>query len=263
MKVYVKKKIQGWLEEYTPSGWNWEGVKLFVIKRQWYLIIGLSIILFFSSAYVVYHLNLPKEISAEKIESEEIGQSISGIPVIELQLPVAEIPQETPRVEEVIEIEITPIQSETGEGEDAPQPPKVDPHGMMFPTIGRIHRPFAMDFLIKSETLDQWTVHRGVDIKGEIGVKVFAALDGVVETVNLKDPRWGKVIMIDHGDNIKTLYASLNSIEVTEGKWVDRGDIIGTLGKSAPMELLEGPHLHFEVVIDGVNVNPEIYFKNP
>ena len=101
--------------------------------------------------------------------------------------------------------------------------------------------------------------HEGVDLAGPAGQDVYATGDGVVETTEVNFSGYGNVIVIDHGFGYKTRYAHLQEIKVIAGQIVIRGDKIGTLGSSG---LSTGPHLHYEVLYRGVQVNPW-NFLNP
>lgn len=100
--------------------------------------------------------------------------------------------------------------------------------------------------------------HEGVDLAGPAGQPVYATGDGVVESTQINFSGYGNVIVIDHGFGYKTRYAHLKEIKVTEGQVVIRGDRIGTLGSSG---LSTGPHLHYEVIYRGVQINPWNYLN--
>lgn len=101
--------------------------------------------------------------------------------------------------------------------------------------------------------------HTGQDIASHIGNPVYATGDGVVEKVDFKYSGYGNEVVIDHGFGYKTRYAHLKEIKVTQGQVVIRGDRIGTLGSSG---LSTGPHLHYEVIYRGTQINPW-NFLNP
>lgn len=129
------------------------------------------------------------------------------------------------------------------------------------PVEGEISKDFANETLIYSKTLDEWTTHLGIDIKGEKTSVVKAAESGTVESIK-NDPRYGLTVTITHIDGFKTVYSNLLTAEfVTEGKNVEKGDTIGTIGESASFEILDNPHLHFEMYKDETPVNPTIYLK--
>ncbi|MCL5737102.1 MAG: M23 family metallopeptidase [Bacteroidetes bacterium] len=101
-------------------------------------------------------------------------------------------------------------------------------------------------------------MHEGIDIEADIGSHVHATGDGVVSYVG---PRggYGNVVEIDHGFGYTTLYAHLEKPLVREGQKVKRGQVIALSGNTG---LSTGPHLHYEVIKNGVHVDPTAYFFN-
>lgn len=129
------------------------------------------------------------------------------------------------------------------------------------PVDGEIIKDFASETLVYSKTLDEWTTHLGIDIKGNKTSVVKAAEDGTVESIK-NDPRFGLTVTIVHQDGFKTVYSNLLTTEfVKEGDKVSKGDTIATIGESASFEVLDEPHLHFEMYKDEMAVNPTIYLK--
>jgi murein DD-endopeptidase MepM/ murein hydrolase activator NlpD len=100
-------------------------------------------------------------------------------------------------------------------------------------------------------------MHTGIDFSAPIGTPIFATGDGVVESVTRSGRGLGNRIVIDHGFGYKTLYASMDEINIRRGRSVKRGDVIGTVGDSG---LSVAPHLHYEVLLNGDQVNPINYF---
>lgn len=124
------------------------------------------------------------------------------------------------------------------------------------PVEGDILTVFTTDSLIYSKTLDEWRGHPGIDIKAEAGEKVKVVKGGTVKKIE-EDKLWGITVTIDHGDGLETKYANLGTKEmVQEGIQVNQGDYIGTVGKTATIEMLMDDHLHFEVIKDGKLVDP-------
>jgi len=97
--------------------------------------------------------------------------------------------------------------------------------------------------------------HEGIDLSAPAGTRVVATADGVVSTAE----RWGdfgRVVVIDHGAGWQTRYAHLKSIKVKKGKRVERGAVVGTVGKSGNAT---GYHLHYEIRHHGAPVDPRPY----
>ncbi len=99
--------------------------------------------------------------------------------------------------------------------------------------------------------------HTGIDIANVSGTPVFATGDGVVVFKGYVGG-YGNLVEIDHGNGFSTVYAHLSRFAVELGDRVEKGDIIGYVGRSGRTT---GPHLHYEVRIRGVPVNPEPYLK--
>jgi len=99
--------------------------------------------------------------------------------------------------------------------------------------------------------------HTGIDIANEIGTPIQATANGVVTTVRHID-NYGLAIIIRHTPELETLYAHLHTAYVREGHKIERGHIIGLMGRSGRTT---GPHLHYEVRKDGKPVNPKPYLR--
>src|SRR5262249_21296923 len=96
--------------------------------------------------------------------------------------------------------------------------------------------------------------HHGTDYRGKPGTPVLAAGNGVVVFAQ-RCSGYGKVVFVDHGGGVVTRYAHLRKIEVKQGMLVSAGDRIGQVGSTGRTT---GPHLHFEVRVDGRDVDPNM-----
>ncbi|HXZ27901.1 MAG TPA: M23 family metallopeptidase [Terriglobales bacterium] len=100
--------------------------------------------------------------------------------------------------------------------------------------------------------------HTGVDISSNYGHPVIAPADGVVTFANTESG-YGNLLVLDHGYGISTRYGHLSGFAVTPGQTVHRGEVIGYVGLTGRST---GPHLHYEVRINEVPVNPYKYLRN-
>lgn len=126
----------------------------------------------------------------------------------------------------------------------------------IIPVDGEILTAFTYDKLIYSETLAEWRKHSGIDIKAAEGTKVKVPLDGTIKEV-IEDDLWGITIVIDHGDGLETRLSNLGTKEMVKpGIIVNRGDYISTVGKTASIEMLMEPHLHYELTKNGEIIDP-------
>jgi murein DD-endopeptidase MepM/ murein hydrolase activator NlpD len=99
------------------------------------------------------------------------------------------------------------------------------------------------------------TIHTGVDISAAPGTPVHAAADGIVYEAEYAG-RYGKMVIIEHGNGMTTRYAHLSRFNVIPGQEIRRGEVIGFSGATGRVT---APHLHFEVRMGGSPVNPHPY----
>ena len=99
--------------------------------------------------------------------------------------------------------------------------------------------------------------HPGVDITGALGTPIHATADGLVTTAGMVNG-YGRMVRIDHGHGVQTGYGHMSGFAVTEGQSVVRGQVIGYIGHSGRTT---GNHVHYEVRIQNVPVNPHKYLR--
>jgi murein DD-endopeptidase MepM/ murein hydrolase activator NlpD len=102
-------------------------------------------------------------------------------------------------------------------------------------------------------------MHTGIDFAASIGTPIYATADGKVISVDVKFSGYGKMVEIDHGFGYRTRYAHMHEFAVRSGQNIKRGDLIGYVGNTG---LSTAPHLHYEVLINGSQVDPVHYFYN-
>ena len=122
--------------------------------------------------------------------------------------------------------------------------------------------PFAMpvksNFRLTSGFGQRWgRLHAGTDFAGPIGTPIYATADGVV-THAAWSSGYGRLIKISHDFGVETRFAHLNSIDVRVGQRVSRGERIGAMGNSGRST---GPHLHYEIRVNGSPINPMTYIR--
>lgn len=99
--------------------------------------------------------------------------------------------------------------------------------------------------------------HTGVDISSQYGDSVRATADGIVIGASER-AGYGRLVVIDHGFGLSTYYGHLSTLNVVVGQQVRRGDVVGNVGVSGRST---GPHVHYEVRINGAPVNPMRYLR--
>jgi murein DD-endopeptidase MepM/ murein hydrolase activator NlpD len=100
--------------------------------------------------------------------------------------------------------------------------------------------------------------HRGIDISTRMNAPIVAPADGIVSSFD-SDRGYGKLLTLKHGYGLVTRFAHLNKALVRQGQYVKRGETIALVGKSGRTT---GPHLHYEVHLNGVAVDPLRYILN-
>lgn len=100
-------------------------------------------------------------------------------------------------------------------------------------------------------------LHAGLDFRGKVGAPIHAAAKGKVTFVGIKSG-YGKVIEVSHGNGLMTRYAHMSGWRARIGQEVEAGDVIGAIGSTGRST---GPHLHFEVRINGRAVNPRPFLE--
>ena len=100
--------------------------------------------------------------------------------------------------------------------------------------------------------------HAGMDIDGDRGEIVVAPGSGIVSEAGYKGG-YGNMVEIDHGNGLTTRYGHLSRIEVEPGKTISRGELLGLIGSTGRST---GPHLHYELRVNGRPVNPRFFLPN-
>ena len=125
--------------------------------------------------------------------------------------------------------------------------------GLMVPSATPVDGPVGSGFGFRSDPITGRTaLHTGLDFPAEPGTPIRAAAGGVVLELGAH-PEYGQTLELDHGNMLTTLYAHLRRALVKPGDIVRRGQVIAEVGNTGRST---GPHLHFEVLLQGVPQNP-------
>ncbi len=237
-----------------------ERFRLFLQNNGFYIALVICLIVI-GGAILLLALDKPEEeaeaptgdapiVIVGQSEDEHLGEVLrmpTALPYTPAKTPV---PVELPTA--------TPIPTATPEPTKKPAsaPSKAAP-----PVSGEIIFGYAVDKLLYSVTLDQWTTHAAVDIKADAGTPVKCVFAGTVERVN-KDDALGYTVTVSHANGRSSLYANLGEdVRVKVGDRLNAGDVIGTVGTSAISECSLPPHLHFAFFVDGAVKDPAKYVR--
>ncbi len=173
------------------------------------------------------------------------------------------VPTPGPSVEAPADDEKPPVSAEdpddlpTGGGDDEP----VDAGTVLALPVANAAVNTSFEFWYNA-TLDRYHLHTGIDFSAPAGTQVTAAAAGTVESITDNILEGGRIV-IDHGDGLKTVYASVDAASALRvGDSVAKGDVLGAVSSETETmgnEYDEGPHLHFEVWKGGAAVDPAGY----
>ena len=129
-------------------------------------------------------------------------------------------------------------------------------NGVLFsiaPVSGRISSRYGVNESIRNHT------HKGLDIAASNGTPIKAASDGVVTYAQYNNGGYGNLVKISHGNGVESYYGHCSKLYVKVGQTVKAGDTIAAVGSTGHST---GNHLHFEIRINGTQVNPQKYLYN-
>jgi len=131
---------------------------------------------------------------------------------------------------------------------------RMEQGGISIPSVQPVeHLNFSSNFGVRSDPFRRTAaMHAGVDIPGPTGTPIYATADGIISHAD-RLGGYGNMVEINHGKGITTRYGHLSKILVTDNTRVKRGQLIALMGSTGRST---GPHLHYEVRIDGHPVNP-------
>ncbi len=203
--------------------------------------------------------NKKKKISGEKkfYMTTAIGCAVALAVIVILAVVISG--KDTPVVENQANNQIIPeesLPSDREENED--EQVSTQPEGMIVPvassSVSQEHG------FHHNTTLNSYYEHTGMDFAAEVGAKVLAVDDGVVESVYKDDLLVGTQITIDHGNGLKSVYCFVTETDgLKAGVKVKKGDVIATVAEPCGKEYKQGAHLHFEIVKNDVSVDPSGY----
>ena len=131
------------------------------------------------------------------------------------------------------------------------------------PVSGVLSKKHSVDTQVFSPTLNEYRVHLGIDIATEEAAPVCAMAAGTVAQI-WEDPMMGWSVAISHTGDAVTVYKNLSkqlAEGISVGAEVEAGQLLGCVGDSAMIEIAEEPHLHMEMTVKGIQVDPLEYFS--
>ena len=217
----------------------------FIKRNLYYLVIAFALII---TAIVILAVLLSKEPTVGEVPVDKVIETTS-----DTDKDVGKQEETTPNDSE---------EEKDSESDTPKEPTEPTDTKIVFTTpvqSGAIIKDYTSATVVYNKTLGVYTGHMGIDFSAEAGTTVSSAYKGTVESVTSSYLE-GTTVTIDHGNGLKTVY---NSIEADEnliaGKTVSAGEVIGTVSDNNRQEYKDGPHLHFETVLNGLKVDPKEY----
>ena len=232
------------------------GFRRFMRDNGYYIVIGVCILAIGVSGFFLLRggdaaeetasLNVPVTVKTDETEAGAETHEDAVIAGAETEPAIAEFP---PDDTAEIADDLHPI-------ETVPTSRTVLP-----PVSGETLAAYSVSSLAYNATTRDWRTHNGIDLAAAQGTSITAAEAGTVSAV-YTDDYLGTTVEIRHDSGYTTVYANLEeNPAVSVGQSVLAGDVIGTVGTSALLEVGQAPHLHFAVFRDGVSVDPAEYLS--
>lgn len=132
---------------------------------------------------------------------------------------------------------------------------------MIWPMEGDIILNYSMDSSIYFPTLEHYRLNPAVIIAGEVNNKVYSVAKGQVTKIEEQNAETGCTVTVDLGDGYQAIYGQLKELTFDEGDYVEAGHIIGYISEPTKYYYVEGSNLFFELLKDGVPIDPVAYFE--
>lgn len=129
-----------------------------------------------------------------------------------------------------------------------------------WPASGAVIIDYSMDKTVYFPTLEQYKYNPALVVGGEVGEMISAAQEGIISSIE-QDAQTGLTVTIDMGNGYSAVYGQLKEVPVEIGMYVNKGQTLGHLSEPTKYYSVEGPNLYFELLKDGVPVNPLDYME--
>ena len=251
----------------------------FAENKGFYMILGLCVVAIGVSAYVLFFTTPEQEPLTGVVVGEEPQAGVSGqVPDVtvpdkpEDKTPPAVQQIEEPQTQEPQPVALPETKPEKPQPASAPVEEKPSnavqvgaqttvkqPIFTLPVQAAEIQREYSGNDLVPDPTMGDWRTHGGLDIAAALGTKVLAMSDGTVTDIR-QDGLMGTTVVIDHGNGVRSTYCGLaGEPAVRVGDTVTTGKVIGGVGETAIAESGLVSHLHLEVSLQGVPVDPMNY----
>ncbi len=196
-----------------------------------------------------------KEQEPEPADQIELEQLLEDPSEVQLEVPT-EVPSEVPS-EVSSESEAEAVPTVTAQEQTLHFPAE---DGLRWPLEGNVLLNYSMDSTIYFPTLDQYQCNPAIVIEGAVNTKVYVAATGTIMDISTNEVT-GCTVTQDLGDGYSAVYGQLKEVTFQVGDTVKRGQVIGYVGEPTKYYSAEGSNLYFQLLKDGVPVNPLDYLE--
>lgn len=263
-----------------PSSYHTKEKKKKWNTRGFYITLGVCLVAVGMAAWTTYD-SITKTLQPveEPAKQSPVGQTVSGVlvsqsePQSQASSPItssfvlSSAPNlvsstqpsvgrpATSRVESSSQATVSQVAASSAPSTQSTTATVAEPKVFTYPLAKEITKAYSGDNLVYSQTMQDWRVHQGMDLRAKVGDLVKAIAEGKVEDI-YEDALLGNVIVISHG-TLEARYCGLGDTALVKtGAVVKAGQEIGSVG-TVPLELAEEPHLHLELRRAGKLENPE------
>ena len=248
------------------------------LRRKQYVIAGALVVIAAIGTTVLYSNNQEKErqqMEAEFAEEMQEGkEEVAEVPETEEPLEAsAVIPPKTNSVEKTSETEEIAEVEETVKAKDSTETETIKKtgstaetlhfspeQGLTWPMEGDVIMNYSMDSTVYFATLDQYKYNPAIVIAGEVNDKVYSVAKGKIQSIENNEVT-GCTVTVDLGDGYQGVYGQLKELNFKVGDYVEAGHVLGYIGEPTKYYSVEGSNLYFELLKDGVPVDPVEYFQ--
>lgn len=228
-------------------------------KNQSYVVISIIIavlIVTVISVAIVAGISNSKSGKTTPLSSSQTPVSTGGVDNTDKS--VEDIPDQSGKTTQSTGDQTTASEPKETKSSKAQVEASVAPDEYTVPVNGYLLKGHDSELMVFSLTMNDYRVHMGVDIGASPGDQVSCVADGVVKEI-YTDPFMGMCMSVDHGGGVISVYKNLSTElpqEIEVGVPVTMGQTIAGVGQSADLEMSDSDHLHFEMTVNGEQVDP-------
>ncbi len=244
----------------------WKKLGDFALGKGFYIVLFLCVAAIGISGYYLLQTAVTDAGTPARQAGGDASVTVPDRDVTLPTTPVSPVRPDSGNQEPEEPVQTQPDNPEPAAQEPVSEPVEADPDQTVsqvftWPVKGSVLRDYSLETLLPDPTLGDWRTHSGLDIAAADGVNVLSISAGTVSQV-YEDDLMGTTVVVDHGGGLQSRYCNLaQEVSVAVGDTVDIGTVLGSVGRTAILEVGMDPHLHLETTLNGVLVDPKEYLE--